>query len=67
MKKQSLKVGSCVRHPHFGALYVNDKFRDSTGTVYCGINGRDGVSYQFNLCEVAVITRDEFDREQAAK
>lgn len=57
-----IKVGDCVLHPRFGPLYVNDRFRDGSGSVLCGINGEDGVSYQFNASEItSKLSRDQFD------
>lgn len=57
-----IKKFDCVVHQYFGPLYVTDRFRDGGGTVWCGINGADGVSYQFNASEVTKkITREEFE------
>lgn len=69
MMKTKINRGDCVLVRHFGPLYVVDSFRngpDATGyrwTEYCGINGQDGVSYQFEIGDVErKLTRDEFDR-----
>ena len=60
--KTKLKNGDCVEHGYFGPLYVNGRFRDGSGVVYMGINGIDGISYQFNAGEcVRMMSREEFD------
>jgi hypothetical protein len=54
-------IGEYVLVDTFGALYVIDAFRDGSGRVYTGINGKDGVNYTFNVREITrVLTYDEF-------
>lgn len=63
-----VKKGSYVLHPQFGPLYVTFHFRDSGGTVWNGINGIDGVGYQFYASEVKqLLSREDFDAEVAVK
>lgn len=57
-----VRRGSYVLHKLFGPLYVTFRFRDSGGTCWNGINGQDGVNYQFYQSECErLLTRDEFD------
>ncbi len=59
---KALKLYGFYLHESFGPLYIIEKFRDGSGTVYCGINGKDGVSYQDNAIGfVREITHEEFD------
>lgn len=63
MKKPiKVKRFSYVKHNWFGPLYVTDSFRDSGGTVWTGINGEDGVRYQFYTGECErLLSKEEFD------
>lgn len=68
--KSAIKVkrGACVMHGHFGPLYITGHFRDGSGTVWMGVNGVDGVSYQFNASEVKqLLGREDFDAEVAVR
>lgn len=47
-----IRKSDYVLHAHFGALYVIGSYRDSSGSVYQGINGNDGITYCFNACEI---------------
>ena len=55
------KKSDFVLVKHHGPLYIIDTYRDSSGKCYVGINGKDGVSYCFNVHEVIKkITEEEF-------
>lgn len=67
-KPLKLKLFDYAMHESFGPLYINDRFRDGGGTVYCGINGIDGVSYQdYATGFTRKLSREEFDAAVAAK
>ena len=67
-KTVKVKKGCYVMHDGFGPLYVTFSFRDSGGTVWSGINGIDGVQYQFYASEVKqLLSREDFDAEVALK
>lgn len=58
----ALKKYDCVLHPRFGPLYITFSFRDGGGKVWSGINGVDGVNYQFYASECTrKLSRAEFD------
>ncbi len=58
-----VKKSDFVLAESFGALYLIGSFRDSSGTVWEGINGKDGITYNVNTSEIErKLTREEFDR-----
>ena len=61
-KAPKCKGSFYVLHESFGPLYIVAECINGSGKVFIAVNGKDGVSYNFNECEVTkAISRDEFD------